>query len=333
MRRNLVISSVSAILALLAPLPTSGYTKNLHTNTPARKIIVAADGSGQYTTVQAAVDTVKPNNTIPTTIFIRPGTYKERIVVPQGKRYVRFEGQDAEKTVLTFDLHANIPDPNGKPIGTFRTPTVFIEAENFSAKNITFANTAGPKGQALAIAVLADRAAFYNCRFLGWQDTLLAQTGRQYYKDCYIEGRTDFIFGGATAFFDCCHIHCVDGGSYITAASTPADSPWGFVFANCRITGKFSGKKTYLGRPWRDYAAVTFVNTWMCDGIHPQGWHNWDKPAREKTSRYYEYNSTGPGADPSSRVPWAHTLTDKEADAITLECVLGGQDDWNPQTN
>ena len=275
------------------------------------------------------MDAVPRDNTAPTVIAIRPGTYKERVVVPQGKRFICFEGQDAKCTVLTFDLHANILGPNGKPIGTFLTPTVSIEADDFTAKNITFANTAGPQWQALAIAVLADRAVFRDCRFLGWQDTLFSQAGRHYFKNCYIEGRTDFIFGGATAFFDHCRIHCI-GKSYLTAASTPTDQQWGFVFKDCKITSRTPQDKTYLGRPWRDYAAVMFINTWMDEGIRPEGWHNWNKPAREKTSRYYEYGSTGPGANPQSRVAWAHTLTDKEAAEVTLKNVLGGQDGWKP---
>jgi pectinesterase len=296
------------------------------------KIVVAADGSGQYTTVQAAVDSIEHGNAAPVVIAIKPGTYKEIIKVPSGKRFVHFQGQKAETTILTFDLHANIPGDDGKPIGTFRTPSTTIEADDFSAANITFANTAGAQGQALAISVLGDRAVFQKCRFIGWQDTLYTQTGRHYYKDCYIEGRTDFIFGGGVDYFDRCSIFCI-GKSYLTAASTPKDQQWGYVFMNCKITSKNVEDKTYLGRPWRDYAAVMFINTWMDEGIRPEGWDNWKKPEREKTSRYYEYGSTGPGAKPNERVAWAHTLTKEEAAAVTIAKVLGGQDGWNPDRN
>jgi pectinesterase len=318
------LTTVCLILSLLC-----GCNKGSQTAVSARRIIVASDGSGQYTSVQAAVDAIEQGNNTPIVIDIRPGTYKERIKVPSGKRFVRFEGKNAETTILTFDLHANIPGDDGKPIGTFRTPSTTIEADDFTADNITFANTAGPQGQALAISVLGDRAVFRNCRFIGWQDTLFTQAGRHYYRGCYIEGRTDFIFGGGTDYFDNCHIYCI-GKSYLTAASTPIDQQWGFVFVNCKITSKTSQDKTYLGRPWRDYAAVMFINTWMDEGVRPEGWHNWNKPEREKTSRYYEYGSTGPGANTQARVAWAHTLTKDEATTVTTKKVLGGQDGWNP---
>ncbi len=293
--------------------------------------IVAADGSGQFETVQAAVDSAPSSGTNRFVIFIKPGIYKECIKVPPEKHFLSFIGKDAKSTVLTFDLRANMEGENGRPIGTFRTPSTTIEANDFRAENITFENSAGPGSQALAITIIGDRAAFRNCRFLGWQDTILSQNGRHYFENCYIAGHCDFIFGGATAFFEGCHIHCLKDG-YITAASTPQQQPFGYVFSNCKITGETPEVKTYLGRPWRAYANVIFMNTYMTEVVRPVGWNNWRQPEREKTSQYVEFNSTGPGANPQERVPWARQLMKKEADEITLEKVLGGLDGWNPKT-
>jgi pectinesterase len=180
----------------------------------------------------------------------------------------------------------------------------------------------------LAVRVDGDRATFRKCRFLGWQDTILLNRGRHYFEDCYIDGHVDFIFGGATAWFERCHIHCRRDG-YITAASTPVDAAFGFVFARCRITGE-PGVKTYLGRPWRDYSAVTYLETEMSDVVRPEGWDNWKLPEREKTARYREFRNTGAGAAPGARVTWARQLTGAEAKAVTVAAVLGGSDKWNP---
>jgi len=297
------------------------------------KLVVAADGSGQFTSVQEAVNavpqTTRPDN--PAIILVKPGIYRELVYVQHEKRFVHLIGENAEKTVLTFDLHANVIGKDGKPIGTFRTPSTVIDADDFTAENITFENSAGPVAQALAIRVDGDRAVFRNCRFLGWQDTMLLNHGRQYFEDCYIAGHVDFIFGGATAFFERCHLHCLRDG-YITAGSTPFEQPFGFVFSNCKITGAAADVKTYLGRPWRPYASVLFLNTSMSEVVRPAGWHNWNFPEREKTVRYAEFNSSGPGANPGRRVAWAHSLTKNEAKRITLEKVLGGPDGWDPGT-
>jgi pectinesterase len=250
--------------------------------------------------------------------------------VQREKHFVRLVGDDAGRTVLTYDLNANLVGANGKPIGTFRTASTVIDADDFTAENITFANSAGPVGQALAIRVDGDRVVFRNCRFLGWQDTILLNRGRQYFADCYITGHVDFIFGGATAFFDHCHIHCLRDG-YITAASTPEREPYGFVFAHCRITGESPAVKTYLGRPWRPFASVVYLDTEMSDVVRPAGWHNWDQPERERSARYAEYGSTGAGANARGRVAWVRQLTKAEAKAITVEKVLGGADGWRPR--
>lgn len=293
------------------------------------ELTVSADGQGRFTSVQAAVDAVPDGNLEPVTITIAPGVYKERIAVPRYKRFIHFKGQDAGKTILTFDLYAGIKNADGKEIGTFRTPSVTIEADDFRADNITFENSAGPVGQAVAMAVFGDRVVFRNCRFLGWQDTILDHVGRHYYENCTILGHCDFIFGGGTAFFEKCRIVCLKNG-YITAASTPEFEPFGYVFSHCTITGQSQEVRTYLGRPWRDYANVIFLNTEMSEVVRPAGWHNWDKPYRETTSRYAEFGSTGPGANPNARVPWAEKLTEEQARVITAQKVLAGKDGWNP---
>ena len=296
------------------------------------ELVVAADGSAKYRTVQEAVMAV-PAGTAdsPVVIRIKPGTYKEIVYVQREKRFFKFVGEDASKTIITYDLNANIKGVDGKPIGTFRTPSVQIDADDFTAENITFENSAGPVGQALALRVDGDRVVFRNCRFLGWQDTILLNRGRHYFEDCYIAGHVDFIFGAATAFFERCHIHSLRDG-YVTAASTPDNQAYGFVFARCRITAESPAVKTYLGRPWRAHSAVTFLDTEMSEAVRPEGWHNWNYPEREKTVRYAEHQSTGPGAKQAARVPWARSLTKAEAKAITPEKVLAGADGWNPKT-
>ncbi len=310
----------SLLLALASPAAGQGPIE----------IVVAQDGSGQFKTVQDAVMSVPSGSAErPVVIRIKPGVYKELIYVQREKRHFRFIGEDAERTVLTQDLHANLIGLDGKPIGTFRTPSTIIDADDFVAENITFENAAGPKGQALAIRVDGDRATFRKCRFLGWQDTIFINRGRQYFEDCYITGHVDFIFGGATAYFERCHVH-VRGDGYITASSAQKDQPYGFVFAHGRITGE-PGVSTYLGRPWRDYSATMFLWTEMSGVVKPEGWHNWDKPERERTTRYREFGSTGSGANPGVRVAWATPLTEAEARQLTPEKVLGGADGWRPR--
>ncbi len=294
------------------------------------ELVVAADGSAKYRTVQEAIMAVPAGTREnPVVIRIKPGIYKELIYVQREKRFFRLVGEDAKTTVLTFDLHANIKGQDGKPIGTFRTPSTTIDADDFLAENITFENSAGPVGQALAVRVDGDRVVFRNCRFLGWQDTVFLNRGRQYFEDCYIAGHVDFIFGAATAFFERCHIHSLRDG-YITAASTPYDQSFGFVFSNCRITGETPAVKTYLGRPWRAHSSVIFLSTEMSGVVRAEGWHNWNLPEREKTSRYTEFESRGAGANPSARVQWSRQLKRAEAKTITPEKVLRGADGWKP---
>jgi pectinesterase len=293
---------------------------------------VARDGSGDYRTVQDAINaapqTLSASNRW--VIFIKAGAYREMVYVQHEKRFVTLVGEDPLRTVITYDLNANQTGFDGKPIGTFRTPSVVIDADDFTAENLTFENSAGPVGQAVAVRVDGDRVIFRNCRFLGWQDTLLVNRGRHYFEDSLISGHVDFIFGAGTTFFERCRIHVWRNG-YITAASTPADQRYGLIFNHSTITGESSEVQTYLGRPWRDFAQVTFLNTEMSAVVRPVGWNNWNQPDRERTSRYSEYGSTGPGAKPSERAPWAKPITANEAGAITITSVLGGSDKWDPR--
>jgi pectinesterase len=295
-------------------------------------LVVAADGSGQFTNVQAAIMSVPAGSrTNPVIIHIKPGTYKELVYVQREKRFFKLAGEDAARTVITYDLHANLTNYDGKPIGTFRTPTATIDADDFTAERITFQNSAGAVGQALAIRVDGDRAVFRDCRFLGWQDTILLNRGRQFFENCHISGHVDFIFGAATAWFEHCQIRCL-GNGYITAASTPWDQPFGFVFSNCTIAGDPPQTRTFLGRPWRIYASTIFLNTEMSEVVRPEGWNDWNKPDAHQTARYAEFNSTGPGGNPKRRLDWAKQLTRTQAAEITPSKVLAGMDGWNPTT-
>jgi pectinesterase len=293
-------------------------------------LFVAADGSAPFKTVQEAVMSVPSGSrTNPVIIHLKPGVYKELVYLQREKRFFKLVGENATNTVLTFGLYAGLTNFDGKPMGTFHTPSTMIDADDFTAENLTFENSAGAVGQALAIRVDGDRASFRNCRFLGWQDTILLNRGRQYFENCYIEGAVDFIFGAATAWFEKCHLNC-PGSGCITAASTPVDEPFGFVFSNCKITGAKPDVKTFLGRPWRIYASTIYLNTEMSGVVRPEGWNDWKKPEAHTTARYAEFNNTGPGASPATRPGWIKQLTGAEAEKITVEKVLGGGDGWNP---
>ncbi|MBA9076351.1 pectinesterase family protein [Rufibacter quisquiliarum] len=295
-----------------------------------KQLLVAQDGSGDHTTIQAAVDAIPAFPEERIEIRIRNGVYREKLVIPSWKTRISFKGEDRDKTRIVWN------DYSGKgEINTFTSYTVLVQGNEFQAENITFENNAGPVGQAVALHVEADRCVFKNCNIIGDQDTLYAgvDNSRQYYVNCYIEGTTDFIFGPATAVFENCTIHCKKN-SYITAASTPQDQPYGFVFLNCKInTASAEATKVYLGRPWRPYAQAVFLNSELGAHIRPEGWHNWKKPEAEKTAFYAEYKSSGPGAAKDQRVPWSKQLTRKEAKKFTPEKVLAGKDNWNPTKN
>jgi pectinesterase len=290
------------------------------------RVVVAADGSGNFTTIQQAIDHAPPEGDGRLIVAIRPGVYHERVIVPKDRPRVTFLGlgNDPSATVITYNMSAAAAG------GTFLSSTVDVEGSKFEASNITFANTYGPGSQAVALMIHSDRAVFRHCHFTGWQDTLYAASGRQYYKDCTIEGAVDFIFGNATAVFDHCVIN-VAGRGYITAQSrvTP-DGTTGYVFYHCRLTGKNVSADTFLGRPWRPYARVVYIDCWMGNEIRPEGWDNWRNPANEKTAWFAEYGSTGPGADSAARVAWAHALTAAQIKPFEPEAFLRGDDGWNP---
>lgn len=293
--------------------------------------IVAKDGSGTFKTIQEAINAVPDLRANRTRILIKPGVYKEKLTLAPTKTNVSFIGEDVLKTVLTYDDYNAKKNCFGENIGTSGSSSIFIFGDGFTAENITFENSAGQVGQAVAVRVDGDKVSFWNCRFLGFQDTLYphGENSRQYYKNCYVEGTVDFIFGFSTALFDDCNIYCKNSG-YITAASTPQGRAYGFVFRNCKITGSAADGTFYLGRPWRPYAKVAFLSCELGSVINPKGWDNWSNPQNELTATYSEYNNTGKGSATEQRVSWIKTLTDKDAGYYTTEKILEG---WNPETN
>jgi pectinesterase len=301
--------------------------------------VVAFDGSGTHTMVQEAVNAAPTNGAKPFVILVKPGSYVEHVVVPANRPFVKLVGEadEMKNTIITGSRNVKTPGPDGKHFSTRDSSIVLVQGADFSAENITFENTTTreERVQALAMYVEADRAVFRHCRFLGWQDTLRADVprhgvGRQYFADCYIEGHVDFIYAAGTAVFDHCQIY-VKADGFITAASTPKDSPFGYVFFNCRITaGPGVERGFFLGRPWRPYAATAFLRCELPAQVRPEGWNNWGNPTNELTARYAEYQSTGAGANPAQRVKWARQLTKAEADKITIQSVLGGNDSWSP---
>lgn len=301
-------------------------------------IVVAKDGSGNYTTVQAAVNAAPSNSSARTTIYIKNGSYYEVITVPTNKTNLTFIGQSNTGTVLTYDNYASKINPaTGQAYGTSGSASTFINGAGFYALNIAFANSAGPVGQAVAVRATADKAIFKNVRFLGNQDTYYAHSGRSYHEACYFEGTTDFIFGGAISFFENCDIYC-KGGTSVTAASTAQHIQYGYVFNNCRITGAGTAI-TDLGRPWGGYASVTFRNTNMSAAIKAAGWNDWGNAANQATARFSEYSNSGSGYVPGSRPSWVDILSASQAASYTMLNVLKANsanpqvtDNWNPLT-
>ena len=299
-------------------------------------LVVARDGTGQFRNVADAIEVCRAFMEYHKVIYVKKGTYKEKLVVPQWLTNIEICGEDRDQTVITWDDHANILSDitpltaQGEPkkIGTFRTFTLKIQGQHITLKNITIENNSARLGQAVALHTEGDCLTFINCRFLGHQDTIYTGNAkcRHYFKDCYIEGTTDFIFGPSTAWFENCDIFC-KANSYITAASTPQDVKYGYIFNNCRITTASNVDKVYLGRPWRDYGYTLFMNCELPRQIRPEGWHQW-RPEAVKTARYLEYNNRGEGAATDKRVGWSRQLTKKEAQQITLEQVFSINDVW-----
>lgn len=288
--------------------------------------VVAKDGSGDFFTVQEAVDAApdycKQDETV---IYIKDGVYEEKVTIPTNKQRLHLIGQSAENTRITWSDYARKTGPTGYEMGTSATSTVFLYASDFLAENITFENASGEGkdiGQACAITIDGDRIAFINCRFVANQDTIYTygKSQRQYFRNCWIEGTTDFIFGASTCWFEDCTI-LSKKNSYVTAASTPEYEEFGYVFKDCRLIHSEGVQKVYLGRPWRSYARTVFIDCELGDHILPEGWHNWDKPYAEKTTFYAEYGNKGPGAA-GKRVKWSYVLKEKDLKDYTPENVL-----------
>ena len=287
-------------------------------------IYISRDGTGNFRNIKEALDYCNDSETLPRVLFIKKGIYKEKLIIPASISNMEIVGEDVEETIITYDDHAQI-----NAMGTFRTYTLKVEGNNLIFKELTIENNAAQLGQAVALHTEGNKLVFMGCRILGNQDTVFTGIGgtKLYFYDCYIEGTTDFIFGPATAIFENCEIHSKKN-SYITAASTPEDIKYGYVFKNCVLTAAPGINKVYLGRPWRDYAATVFMNCILDKHILPEGWHNWKKPEREETSRYAEFNNRGAGSQTDQRVKWSRRLTDDEAARYTTEAIFGYDEHW-----
>ena len=297
----------------------------------AADLTVAADGSGNVKTVSEAIERVPENNKKRFTIFIKKGVYHEQIRIPAAKPFITLIGESAENTKLSFDI-------NNKRAGTTSAAyAVYIGGHDFHAENLTFENSFDYKpglagSQAVAVLSEADRLVFKNCKFLGWQDTLYAKNGRQYFENCYIEGHVDFIFGQAAAVFDNCTIHSKADGYIAAPMRFSEKEPSGFVFNNSKLTGANVEKGVFLARPWRAFGRTVFLNTTMGAHIRPEGWNNWGKAENERTAYFAEFNSSGAGAKMKERVKWMHQLSKEDSKKFETENFLKGKDGWNPKT-
>lgn len=304
-------------------------------------IIVAKDGSGNYKTIQEAVNSVRDLGSKRVTIQIKNGVYREKLVIPSWKTNISLIGESRDGTIITYDDFSGKPNPGGTDafgkdkFTTYTSYTVLVQGNDIAIENITIQNTAGRVGQAVALHVEGDRFIIKNSKLLGNQDTLYAarENSRQYYENCYIEGTTDFIFGEAIAVFQNCTIKSLVN-SFVTAAATRAKQSFGYVFFNCTLIADTAAKKVFLGRPWRPYAKTVFIRCELGSHILSEGWNPWKGdamfPDKEKTALYAEYKNTGPGATIKERVSWSRQLTKQEAAKYTLKNILGGNDHWDP---
>lgn len=293
--------------------------------------VVAKDGSGDFFTLQDAINAVPDfRKEKRTNILVRRGVYKEKLIVPECKLNISLIGEDG--AVLTNDDYAQKKNRFGENMSTSGSSTCYIYGPDFYAENITFENSAGRVGQAVACFIEGDRAYFKNCRFLGNQDTLYnyGKESRQYFENCYIEGTVDFIFGWATVLFKDCVIHSV-GDGYVTAPATDKGKKYGYVFMDCKLTAADGVSKVYLSRPWRPYAKAVFIRCDLGNHIMPEGWNNWGKKDNEKTAYYAEYKNIGEGAPIENRAKWSHQL--KNLNNFGEEDILLGNDGWNPVKN
>ncbi|MGD9264272.1 MAG: pectinesterase family protein [Lysobacterales bacterium] len=309
------------LLAVLLGISASVFAQGYRT-----ELSVALDGTGDFGSIQDAIDATKSYPSERITIRVKNGVYREKVEVFSWNTMVSLVGESRAGTVITFN------DSFGK-IGrgrnsTFHTYTLKVRGNDFHAENFTIVNSSGPVGQAVALHVEADRASFFNVGVKGYQDTLYVagERFRSYFRDCLIEGSTDFIFGSGTALFENCEIRSLEN-SYITAASTPENQPYGLVFRDCRLTAAPDVDEVYLGRPWREHAKTVFINSELGAHIIPEGWHNWNRKENEATVSYAEFGNGGPGANTEKRVPWSKQLTGEAAGAHTLGKVFG---DWDP---
>jgi pectinesterase len=301
-------------------------------NDPYIKITVAKDGSGDFTSIQKAINSVRDLGPAEALIFIKSGTYNEKMVIPSSKHKITLEGENKDNTIITNNDFSGKPDSFNEKMTTFNSYTVLVMGDDIKISNLTIQNSSCNEGQAVSLHIEGDRFVIKNSKILGCQDTVYAATNhsRQYFENCYIEGTTDFIFGQATAVFNNCTIKSL-ADSYITAAATESYRPYGFVFLNCKLIAKEGITKVFLGRPWRPYAKTVFINTEMGKHILPEGWNPWkgDKmfPDKEKTAYYAEYGSQGEGGNVSKRVSWSYQLTKKELKNYTIGKIF---DKWNP---
>lgn len=319
---------LSLVLVLAGTLAVNAANKYDNPDT----LFVARDGTAEFSNIDDAIEVCRAFMEYHKVIFVKKGTYKEKLIVPSWLTNIEICGEDRDNTIITYDDHANVFIPGtDRKMGTFRTYTVRVDGNDITFRNITIENNAARLGQAVALHTQGDRLTFVNCRILGNQDTVY--TGgintRLYFKDCHIEGTTDFIFGPSTAWFENCTI-LSRTDSYITAASTPQNVEYGYVFNRCKIVAAEGVSKVYLGRPWRPYAHTLFMNCQLGKHILPVGWNNWSNTQNETTARYCEYDNYGEGAATKERAAWTRQLTRKEAAKVTLENVFRQNGGWIP---
>ncbi len=320
-RRNGYAWYVSSPEKVIVKFATWRKENKMPTLKDPNKITVALDGSGDFTSIQEAINQCHAYPYEPITIFIKNGIYKEKIKLHEWNTNLHLIGESKENTIITFNDYFDKIGVGRN--STFYTYAMLVEANDVVLKNLTIENSSGQVRQAIALSVTSTHVAVINCKLLGHQDTLYASgIGKQYYKDCYIDGTTDFIFGSATAYFENCEIHS-KSDSFITASSTPKGVEFGFVFNKCKLTANDSISKVYLGRPWRIYGKTVFMNSNFGKHILPEGWNNWSKPEAEMGTFYAEFQNNGEGSKVESRIKWSHQLTKKEAKKYTIKNILG----------
>lgn len=332
-----------------------------------------AESTCRFDSLQEALDYLEKHPEEEPRILVRPGIYHEQVTVripgvtiagesreEEGDAAGNgLEEQGAKSAVITCGLAGREILADGMKRGTFRTYTCFVDADDVTLRNLTIENSAGPgteAGQAIALYADGDRLVVDSCRLLGWQDTLFTaplppkeiekngfigpkqfaprRNNRQYYKDCYIEGEVDFIFGGAAAYFENCTLFSKDVDrevkGFVTAPSTPEGLPYGYVMESCRFTGNCPDRTVFLGRPWREWGKTVLLRCQIGPHIKAEGWDDWGKERAHTTSFFAEYGCKGPGAGLDARPNWCHVLSEEEARAYTRERVLMGEDGWKP---